>query len=145
MTSGPVLHGARETLISNFSPRLCLSAIILGIAIPIHLLLPDVISRMAIAITISLIAGAYIGFGARDGRPGVFIIELIAAGIFGFMAFLGVVWTPYMFAVALFAHGFWDLLHHNSLFGAMTPKWYIPFCVVVDWLAAAGLAIMLLI
>jgi len=119
-----------------------LSALILGIAIPAHLALPDQISRLTIAITISLIAGAYIGFGANDGRPGIFVIELSAAAAFGAMALLGVIWSPYMFAAALFAHGLWDFAHHNGVFGAHVPGWYIPFCVVVDWLAAAGLTLL---
>ena len=135
-------QSASRSLINKFSPRVLLSAIVLGLAIPAHLLLPEEISQLTIAITIAIIAGAYIGFGAQDARPWVFLTELGAAVLFGVMALLGVLWSPYMFAAALFLHGVWDLLHHNGLFGAKVPRWYIPFCVVIDWIAAAGLLIL---
>lgn len=133
---------ASGSLINKFSSRVFLSAIVLGVAIPAHVFLPDEISRLTIAITISIIAGAYIGFGANDGRPWVFVTELTVAGLFGLIALSGVLWSPFMFVAALFLHGIWDLIHHNGLFGAKVPRWYIPFCVVIDWLAAAGLLIL---
>ena len=37
-----------------------------------------------------------------------------------------------------------DLAHHNGLFGARVPRWYIPFCVVIDLLAAAFLFVLYL-
>ena len=42
------------------------------------------------------------------------------------------------------AHAVWDLLHHNGAFGAPVPKWYIPFCVVFDLLAAAFFLVLYL-
>ena len=128
--------------IHKFSPRIFLSALVLGVAIPAHLILPDDISRLTIAITIAIIAGAYVGFGASDGRPLVFLTELCIAALFGVMALLGAIWSPYILVVALFLHGVWDLIHHNGLFGAKVPRWYIPFCVAIDWIAAAGLALL---
>jgi len=136
-------QSASGSLICKFSPRVFLSAIALGVAIPAHLLLPEEISRLTIAITIAIIAGAYIGFGANDGRPWVFITELVVAALFGVMALLGVLWSPFMFVAALFLHGVWDLIHHIGFFGASVPRWYIPFCVVIDWIAAAGLYLLL--
>ncbi len=136
-------QSASGSLINKFSPRVFLSAIVLGVAIPAHLLLPEEISRLTIAITIAIIAGAYIGFGANDGRLWVLMTELVVAALFGVMALLGVLWSPFMFVVALFLHGVWDIIHHNGLFGARVPRWYIPFCVVIDWIAAVGLALML--
>ena len=134
---------ATGSKISHFSPRVLLSALVLGIAIPVYLFLPEEIGTLVIALTIAIIAGAYIGFGVSDGRPGMLIMELIVAGLFCMMALLGILWSPYWFAFALFAHGLWDLAHHNSSFGAKVPHWYIPFCVVIDWVAAAGLVILL--
>jgi hypothetical protein len=134
-------HGA-SSQIHTFSPSIFLSAIVLGVAIPAHLILSDNISRLTVAITIAIIAGAYIGFGANDGRPWMFLTELCIAALFGVLALLGVIWSPYMFVAALFLHGVWDLIHHNGLFGAKVPRWYIPFCVVIDWIAAAGLFIL---
>lgn len=131
--------------IERFSPRIFLSAIVLGVAIPAHLFLPQDIGRLIIALTVAMIAGAYIGFGASDGRPWIFLFELCGAAFFAVMALLGVLWSPYFFVAALVLHGIWDLAHHNGLFGAKVPHWYIPFCVVVDWIAAAGLAILFVV
>ena len=64
------------------------------------------------------------------------------AALFGIMAVAGVLGSPYWFAVALFAHGLWDFAHHNGLFGAKIPRWYIPFCAVIDWIAALILLIL---
>ena len=140
--TGPTDQLSAGSQIHTFSSRIFLSAIVLGVAIPAHLILPDDISRLTIAISIAIIAGAYIGFGANDGRPWMFPTELCIAALFGVMALLGVIWSPYMFVAALFLHGVWDLIHHNGLFGAKVPHWYIPFCVVIDWVAAAGLFIL---
>ncbi len=107
--AGRARQSASGSLINKFSPRVFLSAMVLGIAIPAHLLLPEEISRLTIAITIAIIAGAYIGFGAQDGRPWVFITELGVAALFGVMVLLGVLWSPYFFVAALFLHGVWDL------------------------------------
>jgi hypothetical protein len=38
------------------------------------------------------------------------------------------------------AHGFWDLFHHRHGPYADTPHWYIPFCVVYDWILGDVLA-----
>ena len=136
---------ASHSKISRFSPRVLLSALVLGIAIPVHLFLPEEIGTLVIALTIAIIAGAYIGFGASDGRPRMLILEFIVAGLFGVMALLGVLWSPYWFAFALFAHGLWDFVHHNGLFGAKVPHWYIPFCVVIDWVAGVGLLLIYMV
>lgn len=133
---------ATVSKINHFSLRVLLSALVLGIAIPAHLLLSEEIGTLVIALAIAIIAGAYIGFGVSDGRSGVLIMEFIVAVLFGVMALLGILWSPYWFAVALFTHGLWDLAHHNSSFGANVPRWYIPFCVVIDWIAAIGLILL---
>lgn len=47
-----------------------------------------------------------------------------------------------MIGLGLIVHAGWDVLHHNSGFGAEVPRWYIPFCVVFD--IAAGLFLLAL-
>ena len=140
-----MLQYATGSKISQLSPRVLLSALVLGIAIPAHLFLSKEIGTLVIALSIAIIAGAYVGFGVSDGRPSIIIMELIVAGLFCVMALLGILWSPYWFVFALFTHGLWDLAHHNGSFGANIPHWYIPFCVVIDWVAAVGLLLLLLL
>jgi len=83
-----------------------------------------------------LIGGAYIGFGAADGRARVFWAELAVALLFGLAAFLGLIWQWAFFPLGLALHALWDMSHHNSYRLARIPNWYIPFCVAFDLLAA---------
>jgi hypothetical protein len=46
--------------------------------------------------------------------------------------------------VALVAHGLKDLWQHRTQFVANT-RWWPPFCLVVDFVAAAVIAVLLLI
>ena len=62
------------------------------IAVPIHLLLPQSESIALSAVALSLIGGAYIGFGARAEKFSTFAIELAVAALFGMAALLGLLW-----------------------------------------------------
>ena len=115
---------------------------VIGLTLPLHLFLPFEISVQVAALLLALIAGAYIGFGAADGRMSAFATEFVGAGTFGFAAFMGLIWQPWVIAVGIFAHAFWDFLHHNDLFGARIPKWYIPFCVWIDVAVGTGLLVI---
>ena len=94
------------------------------------------------AVTLAVIAGAYIGFAATDGSVNALVVELGGTTLFGGAALLGVLVTPPTIPLGLLAHAGWDFLHHNAKFGASIPKWYIPFCVIVD--VAAGGALLVL-
>jgi len=48
---------------------------------------------------------------------------------------------PVVILGALALHGLWDLLHHR-LIDTEIPRWYIPFCAIVDWVMAASLFII---
>lgn len=87
------------------------------ITVPIHLRLPQSESIALSAVTLSLIGGAHIGFGARAEKFSTF-------------------------AIGLAAHAVWDLAHHNGLFGAPVPRWYIPMCVLFYLAAALFLVIL---
>lgn len=115
------------------------SGIVLGILpIPAHFFLPLELSYQLAAITLVLIAGVYIGYAFNDGRIHTFLIELATAIGFSSAAWLGINGYPSLIILALAMHGFWDLLHHN-LIDTQMPRWYIPFCAVVDWIMAASL------
>ncbi|MEN8841257.1 MAG: DUF6010 family protein [Octadecabacter sp.] len=112
------------------------------ITVPIHLLLPQSKSIALSAVTLSLIGGAYIGFGARAEKFSTFAIELAVAALFGMAALLGLLWHWSALPIGLAAHAIWDLAHHNGLFGAPVPRWYIPMCVFFDLAAALFLVIL---
>jgi hypothetical protein len=47
---------------------------------------------------------------------------------------------PWLLVGGLAAHGLKDLWQHRSHFVANT-RWWPPFCLVVDWVAAAIIAV----
>lgn len=113
-----------------------------GISAPLHLFLELNSSIAVAAVTLALIGGAYIGFGAADGRARVFWSELGVAILFGTAAVLGMLWHWFALPLGLALHAFWDLLHHKSDKIARIPGWYIPLCVVYDLLAASFLILL---
>ena len=115
---------------------------VIGITLPLHLFVPFELSVQIAALLLAIIGGAYIGFGAADGRLNVFIIEFAGASVFGAAALIGLIWQPWVIAVAIFSHAFWDFLHFNDFFGARIPQWYIPFCSVIDIAVGTGLLII---
>lgn len=92
------------------------------------------------ALTIALIAAVYIGFAVADGRPLVIGVEVSITAIFVLLAAVAVTETAWLLVVAYAAHGGKDLWQHRTQFVANT-RWWPPFCVAVDWLVAAILAI----
>jgi hypothetical protein len=115
---------------------------VIGLTLPLHLLLPYEVSVQVAALLLALIAGAYIGFGAADGRMKAFATEFCVAGLFGGAALLGLLWQPWVIAAAIFAHALWDFAHHNNFLGAKIPEWYIPFCVWFDVVVGSGLLLI---
>jgi len=109
---------------------------------PVHLFLPEEKSIVLAAVTLSLIGGAYIGFGAQSNSLKTMLTELFVACLFGVAAFAGVFLHWSIIPLALTLHAGWDMLHHNQQFGARVPNWYIPFCVVFDVAAALFLIVL---
>lgn len=107
---------------------------------PVHIFLSEEESIVLAAVTLSLIGGAYIGFGAQLNNLKTMLTELFVAGLFGVAAFAGVFLHWSIIPLAL--HAGWDMLHHNQQFGACVPNWYIPFCVVFDLAAALFLLVL---
>ena len=92
------------------------------------------------ALTIALIAAVYIGFAVADGRPMVIAVEVGVAAAFVVLAATAVTETAWLLVIAYAAHGAKDLWQHRSHFVRGT-RWWPPFCLTVDWLVAAVLAI----
>jgi hypothetical protein len=94
------------------------------------------------ALSLSLIAAVYIGFAVADGRPRVIAVETGVAAAFVVVAAAGVTGPAWLLVLGLTGHGFKDLWQHRRHFVANT-RWWPPFCLVVDWVAAAILVALL--
>ena len=92
------------------------------------------------ALGLVLIASVYIGFAVADGRWVVIALETNIAAIFVLVAAAAVTESPWLLVVGLAGHGLKDLWQHRSHFVANT-RWWPPFCLVVDWVAATIIAV----
>jgi hypothetical protein len=118
------------------------AGLLLGAAtILVFLLLSEPLAQQWGALLLAMIGGAYIGFAARDGRPSANLIELVGGLAFAAVALGGLQLNPLLIAGGYVAHGCWDLFHHRHGPYADTPHWYIPFCVVYDWILGAFLLV----
>lgn len=125
--SKPILWGVAVGLVQAFSP------------FGFWWLAPTVVWSLALAI----IASVYVGFAVADGRPSVLAVEIAVTFAFVVVAAIAVVASPWLSVVALVAHGLKDLWQHRTQFVANT-RWWPPFCLVVDFVAATVIAVLLL-
>jgi hypothetical protein len=95
------------------------------------------------ALGLALIASIYIGFAVADGRPKVIAVESTVAAIFVILAAAAVTASPWLLVLGLAGHGLKDLWQHRYRFVANT-RWWPPFCLAVDWIAAMIIAIAIL-
>jgi hypothetical protein len=95
-------------------------------------------------LSLTLIAAVYIGFAVADGRLRVIAVEAGVAAAFVVLAAAGVTGPAWLLVVGLTGHGFKDLWQHRRQFVANT-RWWPPFCLVVDWVAAAILVVLLIV
>lgn len=123
----------------GFSGPSAVGAGLFVVAAPVHLLVPQEISVAVAPVTLALVGGAYIGFGATARSLKTFWSELGVAVLFGGAALAGLLWNALALPAGLAAHAGLDLLHHGGRVGAPVPRWHIPFCVVFDLLAAGFL------
>ena len=77
---------------------------------------------------------------ASDGRRTVLAVESTVAGVFVIIAAVAVTGSPWLLVVGLAGHGVKDLWQHRRQFVANT-RWWPPFCLVVDWVAATIIAV----
>ena len=94
------------------------------------------------ALSIALIAAVYIGFAVADGRPRVIAVETTVAGGFVVLAAAGVTGPAWLLVVGFIGHGVKDLWQHRRQFVVNT-RWWPPFCLVVDGVAAAILVVLI--
>ena len=100
-------------------------------------------TALVYAMGLVLIASIYVGFAVADGRPRVIAWESAVAGAFVLVAAVAVTGSPWLLVAGLAGHGLKDLWQHRSQFVSNT-RWWPPFCLVVDWVAAAAIAVEIL-
>jgi hypothetical protein len=75
-----------------------------------------------------------------DGRRKVVAAEVSVATIFVLVGSGAVIGSPWVAVAGLIGHGAKDLWQHRTGFVNNT-RWWPPFCLTVDWLAAAIVAV----
>ena len=95
------------------------------------------------SLSVTIIASVYIGFAVADGRSVVIATEIGVATAFIVLAAMAIKWAPWLVVIALVGHGMKDAWQHRTQFVANT-RWWPPFCLVVDFVAAPVIAIQLL-
>jgi hypothetical protein len=95
------------------------------------------------ALALPVIASVYIGLAVADGRPRVVAAEVGVATLFIVLATVAITSSPWLVVIGLLAHGMKDFWQHRTHFVANT-RWWPPFCLVVDAVAAAIIAGLLL-
>jgi len=93
--------------------------------------------------SIALIATVYIGFAVADGRPTVIAVETTVAGAFVVLAAAGVTGSAWLIVIGFVGHGLKDLWQHRNHYVANT-RWWPPFCMIIDFVAAAIIAVAIL-
>lgn len=91
------------------------------------------------ALELAVIASVYVGFAVADGRPRIVAAESFVAGVFIVTAAVGLTGSPWLIVLGLAGHGVKDAWQHRTGFVRGT-RWWPPFCLVVDWVAAALIA-----
>lgn len=132
MAPDPHLHVSRPWLTGS---------LLAVVTLPLHLPVSHAESVLTAALVLTLIAGIYIGFALMDGRIRWLIVEAIVAMLFVSAAVTGVQHWQWTIPIAYAVHGCWDWAHHRTI-KTKLPRWYIPFCAIYDWVAAAGLALI---
>ena len=92
------------------------------------------------ALGLAVIASVYVGFAVADGRGVVLAVETVVAAIFVVVAAVAVTGSPWLLVIGLAGHGLKDLWQHRRRFVSNT-RWWPPFCLVIDWMVAAIIAI----
>jgi hypothetical protein len=101
-------------------------------------------SATVYALGLSVIAAIYIGFAVADGRPKIIAAESSVA--FGFLVIsaAAITATPWLLVIGFVGHGLKDLWQHRTHFVSNT-RWWPPFCMVVDWILAAIIAVEIIV
>lgn len=138
-------HHESQPSASIFARRPILTWVGVGVgSLTPHAFLPPEASLGFAAVLIALIGGVYFGFAVVSGSPRDQAIEFNVAGVFAVAGLVGLLYWPLLLPLAYFAHAAWDFAHHNRarLPLVAIPRWYVPWCVVIDVIVGAGLLVV---
>jgi len=142
-TTTPHAHERLNPSVFARRPLMTGVAVGVGSLLPHFFLTPQASLGFA-AVLIALIAGIYFGFAVMNGSSRDQLVEFNVAGLFAVAGLLGLLLWPALVAIAYFAHAAWDLAHHNRsrLSLVKIPRWYVPWCVVIDVIVGVGLLVI---
>ena len=90
-----------------------------------------------------VIAFLYALFAVMGASTQALLLELLAGSVFLAVAIAGFRSSLWAVAVALAAHGLFDLAHDRVISNPGVPPWWPAFCLAYDLTAAAYLAWLL--
>lgn len=90
-----------------------------------------------------VIAALYALYAVIGDSTQALVLELLAGTIFVALAVAGFKGSLWLVAVALAAHGIFDLTHAAFISNPGVPEWWPEFCLAYDVTAAAYLAWLL--
>ena len=90
-----------------------------------------------------VVASLYVLFAVMGASTRVLVIELLVAGLFIAAAVVGFRSSLWIVAIALAAHGVFDLAHDAVVSNPGVPSWWPAFCSTYDFAAPAYLAWLL--
>jgi hypothetical protein len=90
-----------------------------------------------------VIASLYALFAVMGASPNALVIEAVAGAAFIAAAVAGFKSSLWLVALALVAHGVFDLVHGRLIFNPGVPVWWPPFCLAYDVVAGVYLAWLL--
>ncbi len=97
-------------------------------------------SATVYALGLIVIAAIYVGFAVADGRLKIIATETGVAFGFVVISAAAITATPWLLVIGFVGHGLKDLWQHRTHFVSNT-RWWPPFCMVVDWIVAAIIAV----
>lgn len=139
----PYIAATRQRLRSKLQPPV-IWGLVIGVAqaaSPLAFWWLDTATVYALGLIV--IAPVYIGLAVADGRARVIAIESSVASVFVVVAAAAVTGSPWLLVLGLAGHGLKDMWQHRSHFVANT-RWWPPFCLVVDFVAATVIAVEIL-
>jgi len=98
------------------------------------------LEKLLLALFLGAMPMIYTLTALRDGESGrVLVIECTAILVFGALAVVGFLRSPWFLVAGIAGHGLlWDASHHAV--HLVVPGWYAVFCAVVDVMLAAYVA-----
>ena len=91
-----------------------------------------------------VIASYYVLFAVIAASGQTLIIEIVVASGFLLSAIVGYKRNLWLVAIALVAHGLFDIVHHLLIESPGIPRWWPDFCLVFDVIFGGSLAVRLI-